>query len=118
MASPLGWLRALLALLQRRFQSDSGERWVEPGNEITRAILAGTVPLLAAPIRPSAEAPTAAAVAASEPLAVEHTPLPQVEVALEVEPEVEAPAADLPDESTETTDETSTEAPRKAGRAA
>jgi hypothetical protein len=114
MASPFGWLRALLALLQQRHQTDVNERWVEPGNEITRAILDGSTPLLAAANRPAMEAPMAAAPTASAPLVVEQTPLPQSEVALEVE----APAAAMADESAGTSEAPAAKAPRKAGRAA
>jgi hypothetical protein len=44
-AGLISWWQRILALLHLDQQSRD-ERWVEPGNEVTRAILAGKVPAL------------------------------------------------------------------------
>jgi hypothetical protein len=76
---PIRWWRAILALLQLN-RGAAGDGWVEPSNDITRAILSGRALLLASPPRAQSiaapvETPnvTAAATstAAAAPAAVE-----------------------------------------------
>lgn len=91
MASLFGWWRALLALIQAKQET----RWVEPSNEITRAILSGHVPELAprqVRVAPASAAPMAASKTTfvPAPLADMPGPLAAEPAAAAIE---EAPAA-------------------------
>ena len=109
MASPLGWLRALLALFQQRSQAPD-HSWVEPGNAITRAVLTGDALIVQA----VASAPNAVAPAYPDPaVATQADVYPEPTVAPEP-----AAAAELPAEAPAAEQQEKSGSPRKAGRAA
>jgi hypothetical protein len=97
---PVRWWRTVLAFI--RLNHDSANNgWVEPGNEITRAILSGRTISLGAPKPVLTVSAPAVEFAPIAPAAEEEVALP----AIEVTEEVETPAAGTPTR-------------RRAGRAA
>lgn len=93
MAILLRWWRSLLDLLP--FRGDDSDRWVEPANDITRAILSGQtlwLPALAETAPVSTEAPAAPDVVVEVAAAALGEVAAEVEEGTAAEERREAPA--------------------------